>query len=121
MKLFWVTTEDHDEDWFIVAETSEEAAGLHEYLEGYDPGEATAEEVMVIPENLACEKGWPSTDLILALGGRFLEKGHARVVELRGKVFAEGMLEDLIFEVTDNAFEKKGEGRPNKTKRSRRQ
>ena len=32
MKLYWVTTEDHDEDWFIVASSSDEAARCHENI-----------------------------------------------------------------------------------------
>ena len=35
MELYWVTTEDHGEDWFIVAISSKEAAKLHEDMEGY--------------------------------------------------------------------------------------
>jgi hypothetical protein len=26
MKLFWVTTDDHDEDWFVVASSLKKAA-----------------------------------------------------------------------------------------------
>ena len=29
MKFYWVTTEDHDEDWFIVASSAEEASEFH--------------------------------------------------------------------------------------------
>jgi len=29
MKLFLVTTEDHDEDWFVVASSAEEASEFH--------------------------------------------------------------------------------------------
>ena len=42
MKLYWVTTEDHDEDWFIVASSPEEASKYHEDMEGYVPGDADA-------------------------------------------------------------------------------
>jgi hypothetical protein len=30
MKLYWVTTDDHDEDWFIVASSSQAACNAHE-------------------------------------------------------------------------------------------
>jgi len=30
MKLYWVTTEDHEEDWFVVAISAKEAAKFHE-------------------------------------------------------------------------------------------
>lgn len=50
--LYWVTTEDHDEDWFIVAHSFEEAQEMHENYEGYDPGDAFAEEIMPVPAHL---------------------------------------------------------------------
>jgi hypothetical protein len=30
MRLYWVTTEDHDEDWFVVAPNEVEACMFHE-------------------------------------------------------------------------------------------
>ena len=51
MKLYWVTTENHDEDWFIVASSPEEASKYHEKMEGYNIGDAEAEEVLDIPKN----------------------------------------------------------------------
>jgi hypothetical protein len=56
MKLYWVTTEDHDEDWFIVASSPQEATQYYENMEGYDPGDAKAEEILDIPENVPVEK-----------------------------------------------------------------
>ncbi|MBA3029107.1 MAG: hypothetical protein FP816_09905 [Desulfobacteraceae bacterium] len=120
MKLYWVSTEDHDEDWFMVASSSEEAARLHQDMEGYDPGEAIAEEIMDIPETLECEKGWPDKELLKALGAKYLHEGDARVVEIRGRTFSEGMLESYIREASDDEFETVGEERRNKTKRARR-
>jgi hypothetical protein len=49
MNLYWVTTEDHAEDWFIVAHNGKEAATFHEDAEGYDLGDATAEMILEIP------------------------------------------------------------------------
>jgi hypothetical protein len=40
IKLYWVTTHDHDEDWFILAESAKSARAYHEYYEGYDKGDA---------------------------------------------------------------------------------
>ena len=50
MKLYWVTTEDHEEDWYVVAISAKEAAKFHEDMEGYDPGDAIAEALLDIPE-----------------------------------------------------------------------
>ena len=40
INLHWVTTEDHAEVWFVVANDAEEAATFHEEAEGYAPGDA---------------------------------------------------------------------------------
>ncbi len=117
MKLYWVTTEDHDEDWFIVASSLNEAEKLHEEMEGYDPGDAEAEEILDIPENVPAETGWPSDEILLAVGAKFILNDQSRVVEIEGRKFCEGMLGAVIEEITDDAFEKRGEGRPNKTKK----
>lgn len=115
MKLYWVTTEDHDEDWFMVAKSAKAAAKLHENEEGYDPGDARAKLVTAIPAGLEAEPGWPSEELLCALGARYLSKESPMVVELNGRTFCEGLLQSLINEVTDDYFEEQGQGRPNNT------
>ena len=117
MKLYWVTTEDHDEDWFIVASSSEEASKYHEDMEGYESGDAKAEEILDIPENVPDETGWPSDELLLAVGANFLLNDQSRVVEIAGRKFCEGMLEATLNEINDDAFEQRGDERLNKTKK----
>ena len=118
MKLFWVTTEDHDEDWFIVAPSPTEASKYFENFEGYNPGDAEAEEILDVPENVTAETGWPSEELLLKVGANFLLKDQTRVVEIAGRKFCEGMLEATINEINDDLFEAFGEERLNKTKKS---
>ncbi len=118
MWVYWVTTEDHDEDWFIAAPSSEEAAKLHEEMEGYEPGDAFAEEILSIPKNLPVEVGWPSDELLLSLGVKFIKNDSTRVVEIEGRLFCEGMLQAAIDEITDDMFEKNGQERVNKTKKT---
>ncbi len=74
--LYWCSTEDGDEDWFVAAPSAELARSFHEDSEGYDPGDATVEWVADIPDSLTkddsplCE--WPRDDLLRACGGEFL-------------------------------------------------
>lgn len=117
MKLYWVTTEDHDEDWFVVASSLEEASVFHETAEGYNPGEAQAEEILDIPESIYAETGWPTEELLLKLGATFLLNDQSRVVEIEGRQFCEGMLEATINQITDDVIEEYRGERPNKTKR----
>lgn len=118
MKLYWVETEDHDEDWFIVATSSAEASRLHELYEGYDDGDAIAKEVANIPDNCDAEIGWPGTEVLIAVGAIIHREKSPRVVELNGKFYAEGMLDAHLNELIDNIFESKGDGRPNMTSHS---
>jgi hypothetical protein len=117
VKLYWVTTEDHDEDWFVVASSSEEASKFHEDMEGYDPGDAKAEEVLDIPEDVPAEMGWPSDELLLAVGAKFLLNDQPRMVEIAGRKFCEGMLEATLNEINEDSFEERGDNRLNKTKK----
>jgi hypothetical protein len=39
-KLYWCTTPDHDEDWFVMARTAHSARRYHENEEGYAKGTA---------------------------------------------------------------------------------
>ncbi len=118
MNLYWVTTEDHHEDWFIIASSSTEACKLHEDFEGYESGDAKAEKVLNIPKDISTEIGWPSEELLISLGAKFIQKGYLRVVEIEGRKYSEGMLESLISEICDNEFEARGEDRFNETKKS---
>ena len=115
MKLYWVTTEDHCEDWFIVAGSAKEAARLHENMEGYDAGDAKAEAVLDIPGKFSVEKGWPSEDMLEALGAKFIHDGSTRVVEIAGRKFCEGLLESTLRSLDDDVFESLGRGRINQT------
>jgi hypothetical protein len=117
MKLYWVTTEDHDEDWFVIASSQKEAVQLHEKMEGYDPGDATAEEVLEIPETMDFEAGWPSNEILSAVGAKFLLTGLARVVEIGDRKFCEGIMEETLTTLEDDMFELIGQGRVNKTRK----
>ena len=117
MKLYWVTTEDHDEDWFVVASSAEEAAEFHEKEEGYAPGDAEAEKVLAIPDDVTVDAGYPPNDFLKSIGGEFLSDESTRVVKIAGRTFCEGMLASLINEVVDDEFEKRGRGRVNKTRK----
>ena len=42
IKLYWVTTADHAEDWFIFAGSDLQARSYHEHYEGYGKGDANS-------------------------------------------------------------------------------
>jgi hypothetical protein len=91
-KLYWCTTPDHDEDWFIVARSAAGAAALHEEAEGYDSGDADAEFVCSLPQGFRnAPHGWPSKELLDACGMELLSEPRGpRVVKVAGRVLAEG-------------------------------
>ena len=123
--LYWVTTPDHSEDWFILARTRRSAAKFHDSYEGYDDDYATAQ--LVVADTGAPEssfEGMPRHAQIpdfRELGFEIVDpRGGHRAVRLNGKLFIEGHLDALIAELTDNQLEAQGKGRPNLTKRSTR-
>ena len=118
MKLYWVTTEDHAEDWFVLANNAKEARSFHEDVEGYAPGDAKAEMVMEIPNEIITEIGWPSDEVLRSCGANILLEGSARVVEIGNRRFCEGLMESTIRALDDEIFEALGKGRPNRTKKS---
>ena len=118
MYLYWVTTEDHAEDWFMVADSAAEAATFHEDVEGYAPGDATAEMILKIPDGITANTGWPSDEVLRACGANFLSEGSTRVVEIGNRKFCEGLMESTLRTLDDNIFEALGEERLNETKKS---
>ena len=118
MYLYWVETEGHEEDWFVVANHAEDAATFHEDAEGYAPRDATAEMIVEVPNGIITDVGWPSDEVLLSCGARFLARALARIVQIGNRRFCEGLLESTIRELDDDIFEAIGEGRPNKTSKS---
>jgi hypothetical protein len=111
MNLYWVTTEDHAEDWFVVANDEEEAAIFHEDAEGYDPGDAFAEITTAIPDGITVDTGWPSDEVLLACGATFIAQGSTRIVDIDNRRFCEGLLESEIRRLDEEI----GEGHFNNT------
>ena len=113
--LYWCSTADGDENWFVLARSELEAAAFHNDQEGYDDGDAHAELVCPVPEELHFEQpGWPSMELLDRLG-TILRAGSPRVVQIDGHVYSEGPLDDVIMKHQDDQFEAQGKGRPNGT------
>jgi hypothetical protein len=74
---------------------------------------------MILPEPFQDEKylGWPTRELLEGCGAAIHRWDTPRVVELNGRPWVEGMLEHQVLTVTDDLFERKGQGRPNRTRR----
>ncbi len=116
LKLFWVETEDHSEDWFIVARDRFEAEAAHEGEEGYGDGDASARFIRSLPPGTE-DKMYPSFETLEACGGTIVRRAGPRVVEFDGVHYTEGPLEHTLRKATDDAAEVQGLGRPNRTQR----
>ncbi len=95
MKLYWATTKQGSENWFIVANSEEEAADCHEAFEGFATKTANAKFVYEIPKNLIVkynliEPQWPSHELINDLGGKIITQDNPRKANFNGLIFIEG-------------------------------
>jgi hypothetical protein len=97
IKLYWVTTQDHDEDWFIFAESAKNARAYHEHYEGYGKGDASSR---LIVSNVTLEKFMNGTppchaqfEDLFQIG--FQDAGtipNRRGVKFSGEIFREGSL-----------------------------
>jgi hypothetical protein len=92
VNLYWVTTIDHDEDWFIFAKSSRMAELYHVDYEGDEDEGADAKLIMrgcvitgTAPRNAEIRD-------LAKLGFEVLRGGaHGRVVRLKGRTFVEGL------------------------------
>lgn len=116
MNLFWVETEDHHEDWFVVAHDQRQAEAFFERDGGYEMGDANAVFICALKESVESTPRWPTMELLEACGAKILRTETPRVVEINNRQFCEGLLENEILQASDNLFEAQGQGRPNKTK-----
>jgi hypothetical protein len=99
--LYWCTTSDHDEDWFIFAESARQARAYHEDYEGYDKGDASSR-LIVSPVTLEkFQNGTPPCHAqfqdLFQIG--FKNAGtipNRRRVKFNGEIFREGILESII-------------------------
>src|SRR6266852_148425 len=119
--LYWVTTLDHDEDWFIFAPTSRSAASYHEDYEGYDTGDAKARLVIARVQLPKYEQGPPPchaqiADLITlgfeVVGG----DPHQRSVRFEGELYVEGYLQAALVQASDKLRKIENIRRSNGTK-----
>ena len=114
IKVYWVTTDDHDEDWFVLARTGRTAESYHIQYEGYEPGEARAELILragINPIPGPIPRHAQLQDLQM-LGFEILNSDpNGRCVRRNGRTFLEGHLESMVAEVRDDTLEAIGEGR----------
>jgi hypothetical protein len=106
LNLYWVTTDDAAEDWFVIENSLWSAAREFEDAEGYNLGDACAEYVCQIPDEYqGVEPGWPSAELFRVCGFRCRLQGATRVIEFDGRVYCEGWLEDEVCKARDELFD----------------
>lgn len=131
--LWWVASDDHSEDWFVVAETPDDALRFFADYEGYDleDEDIWAQWVSRIPHPLDGleDEEWggryegfdphhPTDEDLLAAGGKCVGAESPRQWTFGLQTFVEGGLEAVISSLRDDVFEARGDGRPNGTVKS---
>jgi hypothetical protein len=101
VRLYWVTTDDHDEDWFIFAASARQARAYHEDYEGYDKGDAHSRLIVSNVILKEFQNGTPPCHAqfqdLFQIG--FQDAGtipNRRRVRFNGEIFREGILESII-------------------------
>jgi hypothetical protein len=101
VRLYWVTTADHDEDWFIFAASARSARSFHEHYEGYGKGDASSR---LIVSNVTLQEFQNGTPPCHAQVQDLFQIGsqdagtipNRRRAGCNGEIFREGILEAII-------------------------
>jgi hypothetical protein len=101
IKLYWVTSADHDEDWFIFADSARQARAYHEDYEGCGRGDANSR---LIVSNVTLEEFMNGTPPCHAQFQDLFQIGfqdagtipNRRGLKFNGEIFREGILEAII-------------------------
>jgi hypothetical protein len=124
MKLYWVTTPEHTEDWFVFADSKRRAERFFELSDGFNFGDSSAELILGSPKcdvKLLCEEhrkeydssqacwGWESD--LRARGATILRWKTPNKVQFGSRVFTEGGLQYFVESIYDDDAESRGEGR----------
>jgi len=94
--LYWVTTPQNEENWFVVASTKGNAESFHNHAEGFDKDYSSAKLICKIPLNLLKkhhkinDEDWPNHELLEELDFNLIESDFPRIVLFNGKLFHEG-------------------------------
>jgi hypothetical protein len=113
--LYWCTTPDGDEDWFVVSDSAREARRFHENAEGYERGYARAERIVALPAELHADSGWrdgatgrvsekagwPSDGLIVACGGEIARQPGEGRRDTMGVVCKDVRFGERVFRAGD--------------------
>jgi hypothetical protein len=101
IRLYWVSTHDHDEDWFIFSESARQARAYHEDYEGYGKGDAHSRLIVSNITLKEFQNGTPPCHAqfqdLFQIGfqnaGTIPNRSNAR---FNGDIFREGILEAII-------------------------
>src|ERR1017187_1518953 len=100
VKLYWVTADDHDEDWFIFAESAKGARAYHEDYEGYGKGDASSR---MIVSNVTLKEFMNGTppcharfEDLYQIGVEAGANPGRRKGRFNGEIFRNGVLEAII-------------------------
>jgi hypothetical protein len=100
IKLYWVTTADHDHDWFIFAESAGDARAYHEHCEGYDEGAANSRLIVSDVKLAKFENGTPPCaarfEDLYQIGLEAGANPGRHKGRFKGEIFQDGIIEAII-------------------------
>ena len=98
-KLYWCTSPDHWEDWFVIAPSKRLAKSFFSEVNGYAKDDVTITLVATPlgeqPGARTFATGFAENDDIVACGGKLIIDEAPRVVQLHERVYREGCIQDL--------------------------
>lgn len=106
-KLFWVSTDLNEEDWFVIAPSAQAACKFHERYEGFNIGMARAKEICTVQKQYQSDNTYHAQlDMLTDLGFKILSEGPTRIVIKDGIVFKEGTVIGAV--IMEQSYNKEG-------------
>ena len=91
MKIYWVTTSDHCEDWFVIAAGKNKAKSFFANYEGYNYRDVSALELFPVSKEYQTKGAYhPSTKVLKKLGFKIDTGGQTHIAWKNGKVYQLG-------------------------------
>lgn len=97
-RLYWVSTKDGDENWFVISHNIRSARAFHEYYEGYDSGEAKAELIGTVNKQYDPDKSYHAqTWMLKDMGFEIMsnDRWSGRIIRKDGRIYREGIMENV--------------------------
>ncbi len=98
-KLYWISTDDHDEDWFVISSSRKGAINFFRGSEGYcEDDKIKAEYICRTPRIYEHGSHYGQIDMLKEMKFKIIDECPTRLVWGKGRLFCEGYYERTLMQ-----------------------